>query len=338
MCMSPLLMHYDLDNCKYVIANDFINRNVSKFRYVIVPCGRCPECRRKWRTQLARRVKMELDKYDYNQKCFITLTCREEMIDEVFPGYSLDHTYFQKFMKRLRRYLEYHGIPHKKLKYLISGEYGTHNTHRPHFHLILFGWKPADLKASGRSKKGYQQYKSKFLEELWGAGFVEVGDVDEHTAPYMVKYMVKYSEVKQEDEVIKEVIDDETGEIKTVKERVPFTVLGREVRKPYIVYPKTMLGLDYFLDHFEQMFANGFIYDSRGRKLGIPRSFLKYADKQPDDSIIKIKYLEYKERCMQFVEESKIPGDYYGFHQYEKAVEQGKVRRLIYTVMKDNTR
>lgn len=312
MCMQPLELFWNYNEGKYVFS--YNPKNCDFRNTIIVPCGKCPECKKKWRTQLAQRVRYELQRYNYNEICFLTLTVNEEMIDEVFPDGSLNHVYFQKFMKRLRRHLEYHGYK-KKIKYLCAGEYGEKNG-RPHFHVILFGWKPQDLKYHHRSKKGYNSYKSLMLEDIWGAGFVDVGDVSEHTAPYMVKYITKFSEIKSDE----------------------FRVNGRVVRKPYLVYPKKILGIDFFIENYKQILANGFVYDSRGEKVGIPKSFLKYAE-ESDDILMQELYRDYRLRIDLYLEEQKklliSQGYVTSFDRYMLAVEQGKIRREMYEAYKN---
>jgi len=313
MCMSPLKIYWDKVEHKF----QFNSKNPDLWHYAIVPCGRCPDCKKKWRTQLAQRVRYELSKYSYNEVCFLTLTVNDDKLQEVFPNGSLDHGYFQKFMKRLRRRLEYHGFK-GKIKYLVSGEYGEKEG-RPHFHMIMFGYKPQDLKFFYKSKKGYNSYKSAFLEEIWGAGFVDVGDVDEHTAPYMVKYITKFGEVKQDD----------------------FIVNGNKVRKPYIVYPKKILGLDYFLSNYEQILNNGYVLDSKGKKVGIPRSYLKYCENTENIAIQEC-YKLYKARCDLLIkEQNKELMNKYDLHYfdiYDWILQQGKIRREIYESFKNINR
>lgn len=314
MCMSPLKIYWDKIEHKFL----FNSKNPDLWHYAIVPCGRCPECKKKWRTQLAQRVRYELANYAQNEVWFVHLTVNDDYIDEVFPNGSLHHAYFQKFMKRLRRRLDYH--EGKKIKYLVCGEYG-HENGRPHFHMILFGYRPkdSDLKFYGTSKKKYNMYIDKFLEEVWGAGFVKVGTVDEHTAPYMAKYMVKFGEIKQDD----------------------FVVNGKKVRKPYLVYPKKILGLDYFLANYEQILNLGYVLDSRGKQVGIPRSFLKYCENTENIAIQEC-YKLYKARCDLLIkEQNKELMNKYDLHYfdiYDWVLQQGKIRREIYNSFKNKNR
>lgn len=311
--MSPLKIYWDRSEHKF----QFNSKDPDPWHYAIVPCGRCPECRKKWRTQLAQRVRYELDNYGYDEVCFLTLTVSDDKLEEVFPNGSLNHRYFQLFMKRLRRKLEYHGFK-GKIKYLVAGEYGEKNG-RPHFHMIMFGYKPKDLKFFYKSKKGYNCYKSSFLESVWGAGFVDVGDVNEHTAPYMVKYICKFAEIKQDE----------------------FVVNGNQVRKPYIVYPKKILGIDFFLANYEQILNNGYILDSRGIKQGIPRSYLKYCE-NTDNIAIQECYKLYKAKCDLLIKEQnkEIMSKYnlHYFDLYDWVYQQGKIKREIYNSFKNVNR
>lgn len=359
-CMEPVKIYWDRDEEKYSYKRP---KHIDWDKCIVTSCGRCPACRAEWRTHLARRVMYELQNYNFNERCFITLTCDDAHIDEVFPKMSLNHEYFKKFIKRLREHLKYNKIPHKPLKYLVAGEYGKHNTHRPHFHLILFGWKPDDMKPkSFKSKKGYQTYTSKLLEEKWRAGFVEVGDVTEHTAPYMVKYIVKFSEVKKFETIQKKITDDiineETGEIKEynhivkVRKRVfktqvyigknekgEYLYTERIVKPPYIVYPKKIMGIDYFLNNYKQILANGFIMDSKGKRHSIPKNFLKYCKEHDENIELNECYLRYLERLQILFEEEKqylISLGYKTFNQrYEYYREQGRIKRAEFESFKN---
>ena len=363
MCMNP----------NYVVWNRALNKwmfpskkNLKEYgadwsKTLFVPCGKCPECKAKWRTQLGQRMRWELEKYKGNC-CFLTLTVNKENLQKVFPGYSLDHTYFQKFMKRLRRHLEYRGFT-GKIKYLVCGEYG-HDNGRPHFHAIIMGWRPdqEDLIFRGKTKKHYEKFESKLIQRLWSdpdatekeikkfnkdnpgivyknggeydympLGLVDVSlDVNENTAPYMVKYMVKFAEISKDEFTVNTKINDDEW------------ILDNPVRKPYLVYPKVMIGLDYFLDHIDQIITNGFIMDSRGKYLGIPPCFIKYL-KNSEDLEMQNYYLIHKYRSDEFIEEQKkilevLCGSDWYVVQLEYLREQGRIRREMYESMKNNNR
>lgn len=348
MCMAPLKIYWDRAEHKYM----FNPKDADITRFAIVPCGKCPECKKKWRTSLAQRVRHELTKYSPNEVCFLTLTVSDMFYQDAFPGGSLCHTYFQKFIKRLRRHLEYRGFT-GKIKYLVCGEYG-HEEGRAHYHCILFGFKPNDLKYAGMSKKKCKCFKSEMLQRLWSKprptkkeleefnndpnyegmrkkldpsgildyipfGYLDVGEVNENTAPYMAKYLAKFSEIDSSE----------------------FTVNGVVVRKPYLVYPKKILGLDFFLENYRQILINGFVYTSEGQKVGIPRSYLAYAEKS-DDILMQELYLEYKRRMEDYILEcNRELMQKHGLHWteiYDYHVQQGKIKREIYNSFKNKNR
>ena len=91
----------------------------------------------------------------------------------------------QLFIKRLRKYIE-----PQKVRYFYAGEYGGKNN-RPHYHIMLFGWRPDDLREHCRTKRGNISYKSDLLTRLWKHGFVDVGDINPYTARYCARYLQK---------------------------------------------------------------------------------------------------------------------------------------------------
>lgn len=342
MCMSPLLIHYNYKEKKYQF--NYNPETCMKGREIIVPCGHCPECVKKWKSQLAQRARIEMARYGYHRCCFLTITVNNESIDEIFPNGSLNHDYFQKFIKRLRSKLEYHGFK-GKIKYLMCGEYG-HLNGRPHFHALLFGWKPHDLKTAGkRSKKGYLTWYSNFLSECWrkvGAskedikkynekygtkfdyyplGMVAVGDVSENTAPYLAKYIGKFKEIKGDE----------------------FVVNGRHVRKPYMVYPKKILGIDYFIAHFREILARGFLRTSRGKIISIPKNWLKICEREGFEYMLpafeeyqkKIKAFIYKKNCeiAELLGLGSVVFAVDTIHSY--MCSEGQKRRMIYEIFKN---
>jgi len=145
-----------------------------------LPCGQCIGCRLSRSSDWASRCMHESTLHQENS--FITLTYNEENLpyDE-----SLTKPHFQKFMKRLRK-----SQPNKKLRYYMCGEYGE-KYKRPHYHLILFGYKPTDLEPYGINHKGEPLYTSPSIVKLWGKGYVDVGSVTYESAAYVARYIMK---------------------------------------------------------------------------------------------------------------------------------------------------
>lgn len=118
----------------------------------------------------------------HKENAFLTLT----FDDEHLPGPSLEHRYFQLFIKRLRRYLG----KHVKISYYMAGEYGSLNR-RPHFHACIFGWSPSDKKYLRTTGSKSRLYVSDILNRLWQyQGFTSVGDVNFESAAYIARYIM----------------------------------------------------------------------------------------------------------------------------------------------------
>lgn len=127
----------------------------------------------------------------HTDNCFITLTY------EKTDG-ELHKDDLQKFLKRLRK-----RISPIKIRYFACGEYGSRGN-RPHYHLILFGWKPPDMEYVTK-RKGVEYYGSKYLEEIWRSnektwnngrqgGFISVAEVTFRSCRYCAKYLQKLDE------------------------------------------------------------------------------------------------------------------------------------------------
>lgn len=104
------------------------------------PCGRCMPCRLNRTAEWTLRLCYELECWD--TASFVTLTYSDDFVPKAENGrLTLVKSDLQKFIKRLRKNS---GL---KLKYYAVGEYGSaDNTHRPHFHLIIFGLDPLNQK------------------------------------------------------------------------------------------------------------------------------------------------------------------------------------------------
>lgn len=142
------------------------------------PCGRCAECCKKYSLEWAQRV---LDEFNSCGRvgCFVTLTYDDEHLPS---DRQLVKSDLQKFMKRLRKSLQ-----PQKIRYFACGEYGGKG--RPHYHAILFGYRPSDLVQVTDTA-----YRSASLARIWKLGFISVGDINLKTAMYCAKYLAKCDE------------------------------------------------------------------------------------------------------------------------------------------------
>jgi len=143
-----------------------------------LPCGQCISCRMRRASDWSLRCMHEASLWDEN--CFITLTYARDCLP---PNGSLEHSDYQKFMKRLRK-------QRGKVRFYMCGEYGPLND-RPHYHACLFGIDFKDRVIKGTSESGEPYYDSKELSDLWGHGMVSVQDLNAKTASYTARYIMK---------------------------------------------------------------------------------------------------------------------------------------------------
>ncbi|WGL31477.1 replication initiator protein [Dipodfec virus UOA04_Rod_1094] len=152
---------------------------------IYVPCGMCYECAIRSTTEWALRICLEAKQHKDN--CCVTLTYNNEHLPE---NSLLAPRDLQLWLKRLRK-----AISPVKVRFFASGEYGSRML-RPHYHVILFGWKPDDLECFFNRKHERNFYTSKFVQDTWSLhgepiGHILVGEVDWQTAFYTAKYLQK---------------------------------------------------------------------------------------------------------------------------------------------------
>lgn len=118
------------------------------------------------------------------ESCFVTLTYAPEHLPH---NNQLDYLHFQQFMRALRYHCKKESIP--KPRFFMCGEYGEKFS-RPHYHAILFGYRPHDLVAfSGQDEN--RTYTSKTLDRLWGKGSTLTGELSFNSARYIAGYIIK---------------------------------------------------------------------------------------------------------------------------------------------------
>ncbi len=148
---------------------------------IALPCGKCIGCKLEYSRQWALRCVHESKQHVENSWFTITYD------DEHLPyGGSLVPEHLQKFMKRLRR-----GIGDKEIRFYACGEYGETRTKRPHYHVCCFGFDFDDKLLRGQSEGGFDVYSSEFLDERWGFGRTEIGELTFETAAYTARYCTK---------------------------------------------------------------------------------------------------------------------------------------------------
>lgn len=200
-----------------------------------VPCGKCMPCRiqrtGEWTTRLT------LESFKHKESCFITLTYSDAFLPS---DYGLHKYHLQKFIKRLRFFLG-----KRKVKHYSVGEYGD-KTGRPHYHLLCFGWYPADIYVymfKGKTKV----FSSSELDNLWPYGANTVGVVEPRSINYVTGYIRK-----------------------KLYGRKGLEVYG--LRQPPFQLSSQNLGVTYAFENRQKIIDDSGII-LQGKNLGIPRYF-----------------------------------------------------------------
>lgn len=139
---------------------------------ITVPCGKCGSCMYNRRTEWSFRLREEL-KHAHSAS-FVTLTYSDENLPWGGHAPTLSKRDVQLFIKRVRKEND---LKWKhQLRYYAVGEYGT-QTRRPHYHVLLF-----NCESTIYSK----------IEQIWGLGRVDLGQVSDASIHYVTKYHVNY--------------------------------------------------------------------------------------------------------------------------------------------------
>lgn len=156
------------------------------------------------------------------------MTYSPDNVDYTPNGYkTLNKDHLRAFWKALRKKNS------KKLKYYAVGEYGS-QTHRPHYHAILFN---ADLEtvvgpaASHALKTGLipMDGTTELDSQIWKYGYVTVGRVTEASVGYALKYMLKKLTRKKHGR------DDRLPEFSAMSKKLGSQYLTSAVRKYHTV-------------------------------------------------------------------------------------------------------
>ena len=182
----------DKDWIKYKQAHPVYNGEQVLYP-ILLPCGKCIGCRLDKSREWALRCMMEL-KENKGEAFFLTLTYNDGKIPlryyanpetgEALPCYSLCLDDLQRFWKRLRK-----SFPDVKIRYFACGEYGS-DTFRPHYHAIVYGFRPTDLRLVEAREQG-NYYTSDKIYNIWAHGNIIVADVTFNTCAYVARYTAK---------------------------------------------------------------------------------------------------------------------------------------------------
>ena len=175
--------------------------NYLNARELPLPCYWCSGCRADRQQDWATRIILEAHPHG-DKNIFITLTYAPENLP---AGGTLVKSDFQKFIRSLRKRTK------KQIRYYMAGEYGNictaHNgwiknkvkdhdqckvcnIGRPHYHVILFNYRPQD-ETKWAIRKGNQCFRSNTIEKAWQHGTSEYGLLTPASARYVAGYILK---------------------------------------------------------------------------------------------------------------------------------------------------
>lgn len=176
----------------------------------------------------------------YDNNCFITLTYDD---DHLPTDGSLHKHHYQKFMKRLRK--KYAG---KNIRYYHCGEYGD-QTKRPHYHACIFNLDFSD-RTQYTIANGVSCDTSEILTDIWGHGFVTVGDLTFESAAYVARYIMKKVNGAMAEEHY-ERVSFETGEVYQIQPE--YTTMSR----------RPGIGSDWYEKYKDNVYPQDAIYMRR---------------------------------------------------------------------------
>ena len=296
-CYKPLIRLYNPDDKEqsgrvYSLAR-FSELSGKQLKYedlmynpkvMLIPCGQCIGCRIRQREDWTTRIELEARDYPKDEVWFITLTYNDENVPGMIvktgeimrkvqytwkPGEErpssvqiLLYEDIQKFLKRLRK--AYRG----KLRYFVAGEYGE-QTARPHYHMILYGWRPTDLENLYKiHHNGY--YTSKWLEDLWGMGQIQIAQAVPETYRYVAGYVTKK---------MYEIDGKKANQYYELGQTKPFACMSL----------KPGLGDHYYQEHKEEIWRRGYIQCTNGKQAQIPRYYEKQMEAENPQRLWRIK-------------------------------------------------
>jgi hypothetical protein len=214
-------------------------------------CRKCLPCRLNIAREKSVRAFHEAKTHEFN--IFLTLTYN----DENLKSDRLDYRDFQLFMKSLRE-RQYRGMTKDEIKenaitYMVTGEYGELNK-RPHWHAIIFNYRPKDAKLKYITDNGEKVFTSKTLDQYWkNKGNLEFGSVTLESAGYVARYAAKK------------------------------LVHGKDQDHDYHPIHKTSsrraIGRTWIEKNWKHTFENGFVVLPNGQKSRIPRYYVDWLKK-----------------------------------------------------------
>lgn len=168
------------------------------FKEILRSCGQCSGCR--YRRRMDWAIRLEHEAKLHPDAIFLTLTYDDENLPH---GGSLFHDHISDFVRALRQKLKRKRIE-ATIRYFGVGEYGG-ELGRPHYHVILFGWFPPDVRLAYVKRnfsryspefqamfgaEGIKHYSSDIISSVWAKGMAHFSTVSPATMQYVTKFHI----------------------------------------------------------------------------------------------------------------------------------------------------
>lgn len=268
-CYNPMQVNFSVIDGKKIIdfssvtpIRNFIDGVPHFFpeSVMALPCGACIGCRLEHSRQWAMRIMHESEMHEHN--CFLTLTYAPEHLPS---DNSLHKKHFVDFMKRLRIAVSRGTHPafvSDGVRYYHCGEYGERFA-RPHYHACMFGLRLLDLEQFKSGK--FPLFTSKTLTDLWGFGYVVVGELTFESSAYVARYCTK----------------------KITGQKAPDHYQGRQPEYS-TMSRRPGIGATWYEKYKNDIYPDDFLV-VRGHKCGVPRFYDKLLDRENPDLLLQLK-------------------------------------------------
>ena len=223
-----------------------------------LPCRKCIPCLLNMSREKAVRALHEAQTRE--DSIFLTLTYND---DSLPSDGGLNYPDFQLFMRKLRKQALREGNL-ERVSYMVTGEFGE-ETKRPHWHALIFGYRPNDATHQYTNQRGDYVFTSRTIEKLWGHGFINFGQLTLESASYVARYGAKALGHK-----------------------------GNQKYKPkHVTSCRPGLGKKWIEKYYQQTFDHGYVYVN-GQKFTIPRYYEDWCkEHQPE---VHLKYITGKKQ------------------------------------------
>lgn len=152
--------------------------------FINVPCGKCIECSDSKRNDLFVRASYEFHSLisSGGVAYFVTLTYNNKCIPRFRHRACFNRSDVTNFLRRLRarhfKFCKQFGHKYHGIRYFVTSEYG-HETHRPHYHMVIFNYFPIN------------EYLIPYLvKSTWFYGMVNVQTLQSNVG---INYVAKYA-------------------------------------------------------------------------------------------------------------------------------------------------